>query len=235
MNVYACIAAVSAEVAKVGIGKDRKNEQQGYKFRGIDDVYNVVAPIIAKHGLVILPRVLSRSVTERQTKSGSMQFFVVVDAEFDFVAASDGSKHTVKMFGEAQDTGDKATNKAQSAAYKYAAFQTFCIPTEGDNDADATTPELTAATAALRQQLAEAGIPPAAPPAADNGPTSPPVPPGGFEAWIVALEATADDGTEPLKAAWKASKPAYRKYVTTHMADTWEALKAIADRKSVSA
>jgi len=26
-----------------------------------------------------------------------------------------------------------------SAAYKYAAFMTFAIPTEGDNDADATT------------------------------------------------------------------------------------------------
>ena len=40
------------------------------------------------------------------------------------------------------DSGDKATNKAMSAAFKYAAFQAFCIPTEGDNDADAHTPEV---------------------------------------------------------------------------------------------
>lgn len=37
------------------------------------------------------------------------------------------------------DSADKATNKAMSAAYKYAAMQAFCIPTEGDNDADAHT------------------------------------------------------------------------------------------------
>jgi hypothetical protein len=43
-NVYACIAAVSAEIAQTGISKDRKNEQQHYKFRGIDDVWRVTTP-----------------------------------------------------------------------------------------------------------------------------------------------------------------------------------------------
>ena len=141
MNVYECIAAVSDEIAKTGISKDRKNAQQGYAFRGIDDVYNALAPMLAKHKLVILPRILSRECVERTSKSGSAQFFVTVEAEFDFVSARDGSKHVARTFGEAQDSADKATNKAMSAAYKYAAFQTFCIPTEGDNDADATTPE----------------------------------------------------------------------------------------------
>ena len=42
------------------------------------------------------------------------------------------------------DTADKATNKAMSAAYKYMAMEVFCIPTEGDNDADATTHEVKA-------------------------------------------------------------------------------------------
>jgi hypothetical protein len=66
-------------------------------------------------------------------------FYVTVDVEFDFVSAEDGTKHTVKTFGEAMDSGDKATNKAMSAAYKYACFQAFSIPTESDNDADAHT------------------------------------------------------------------------------------------------
>jgi hypothetical protein len=70
---------------------------------------------------------------------GNALFYVTVEAEFDFVSSIDGSKHTVTMFGEAMDSGDKATNKAMSAAYKYAMFQAFCIPTEGDNDADAQT------------------------------------------------------------------------------------------------
>ena len=138
-NVYQLIAAVAAEVAQEGISKSRKNQQQGYQFRGIDDVYNALAPILAKHGLVILPRCIARTVAERQARGGGVLFSVVVEAEFDFVSSFDGSRHTVKTYGEAMDSADKATNKAMSAAYKYAAFQAFCIPTEGDNDADATT------------------------------------------------------------------------------------------------
>ena len=76
---------------------------------------------------------------ERVSQKGGALFYVTVDAEFDFVSAEDGTKHTVKTFGEAMDSGDKATNKAMSAAYKYACFQAFSIPTESDNDADAHT------------------------------------------------------------------------------------------------
>lgn len=139
LKVYEAIAAVTAELSIDGIAKDRDNKQQGYKFRGIDDVYNVLSPILSKHKLCMLPRILAREVSERQTKSGSVLFTVVVEAEFDLVSAVDGSRHTIRTFGEAMDSADKATNKAMSAAFKYAAMQAFCIPTEGDNDADATT------------------------------------------------------------------------------------------------
>ncbi len=143
MNVYKCINAVMAELAKHGIAKDRRNTQgSGYNFRGVDDVYNALAPLLSKHGLVILPRMLSRHCDERLSSKGGNLFYVTVEAEFDFVCAEDCSKHTVKTFGEAMDSGDKATNKAMSAAFKYAAFQAFCIPTEGDNDADAHTHEV---------------------------------------------------------------------------------------------
>jgi len=122
-----------------GIAKDSQNVQQGYNFRGIDAVYNALSPILALHKLCILPRMLKREVVERESSNNRALFYVVVEAEFDFVAAEDASMHTVKTFGEAMDSGDKATNKAMSAAYKYAAMQAFAIPTQGDNDADATT------------------------------------------------------------------------------------------------
>lgn len=143
MSVYKAINAVQAELSKIGITKDRTNTQgAGYKFRGIDDVYNTISPLMAKHGLCILPRILARECVERTSGAGKALFYVTVQAEFDFVSAEDGSKHTVATFGEAMDSGDKATNKAMSAAYKYAAFQAFAIPTEGDNDADAHTYEV---------------------------------------------------------------------------------------------
>ena len=141
-KVYHAIAAVMAEIGTSGISKDRRNQQQGYNFRGIDEVYNALSPILSKHKLCILPRILARSVTERTTQKGGVLFYVTVEAEFDLVCAEDGSTHTVRTFGEAMDSADKATNKAMSAAYKYAAMQAFCIPTEGDNDADAHTHEI---------------------------------------------------------------------------------------------
>jgi hypothetical protein len=146
-KVYSAIAAVMADLAKEGITKDRKNQQQGYNFRGIDDVYNALSPVLSRHDLCMLPRILSRSVTERQTQKGNALFYVVVEAEFDLVCSLDGSRHTIRTYGEAMDSADKATNKAMSAAYKYAAMQAFAIPTEGDNDADATTHEVAAQTA----------------------------------------------------------------------------------------
>lgn len=143
MSVYKSINAVMSELSKTGITKDRTNTQgSGYKFRGIDDVLNALSPLLSRHGLCILPRVLNRTITERISQKGGALFYVVVEAEFDFVCAEDGSKHTVKTFGEAMDSGDKATNKAMSAAYKYACFQAFSIPTEADNDADAHTYEV---------------------------------------------------------------------------------------------
>lgn len=141
MKVYQAINKVQAELAKQGIGKDRKNQAQGYKFRSIDDVYNVLSSILAENGLCVLPRIISRDLRLAETKSGGSMHYVTVEAEFDFVSSEDGTKHTVKSYGEAMDSGDKATNKAMSAAHKYAMLMAFSIPTEGDNDPDATVQE----------------------------------------------------------------------------------------------
>lgn len=144
-KVYEAISAVMQEMSRDGISKDRKNQQQGYSFRGIDDVYNALCGCLVKHKLLMLPRVIGREQTERQTKNGGALFYTIVHMEFDLVSAEDGSKHTISMDGEAMDSADKSTNKAQSAAFKYAAMQAFCIPTEGDNDADSKTHEVAAA------------------------------------------------------------------------------------------
>lgn len=141
--VYKAIAAVAKDLSESGIAKNSRNAQQGFQFRGIDAVYNALSPALVRNGLVILPRIVERTVSERTTLKGASLFYVVVKAEFDFVATEDGSTHTVTTFGEAMDSGDKATNKAMSIAYKYAAFQAFCIPTEesaADPDAETHHP-----------------------------------------------------------------------------------------------
>lgn len=138
-KVFEAILGVMKAIGTDGISKNRKNEQQGYSFRGIDEVLNALSPILVENQLLVLPRVLSRDVTERQTRHGGALFYTTVEVEYDFISAKDGSRHTIRTVGEAMDSGDKSTNKAMSAAYKYAAIQAFCIPTQGDNDADSTT------------------------------------------------------------------------------------------------
>lgn len=144
MNVYQAIGAVSKAMSHDGISKARKNTQQGYNFRGIDDVLNALSAALVSAGLVILPRCTERVVTERATKTGGALFNVTCRVEFDLVSTEDGSAHTVCTYGEAMDSADKATNKAMSAAYKYLALLVFCIPTEAspETDADYTTPEV---------------------------------------------------------------------------------------------
>lgn len=130
------------EIGKTGIAKDRKNQQQGYNFRGIDDVYNELNSLLSKHSLIMLPSVVSSERDERQTKSGGALFYTRLTVDFKLVSAEDGSSDTIRTVGEAMDSADKSSNKAQSAAYKYAAMMVFCIPTEGDNDADQQTHEV---------------------------------------------------------------------------------------------
>ena len=156
MKVYAAIAGVMGDLAKSGISKDQTNTFDKYKFRGIDDVYNALAPLLSAHGLLILPRVLERHSEERASQKGGALFYVTVKVEFDFVCAEDGSKHTVCAYGEAMDRGDKGTNKAMTAAYKYACFEAFCIPTEGSADADAETHEVESRDATATQEWIEA-------------------------------------------------------------------------------
>lgn len=222
-TVYDCIVAVAGELAQAGLSKGRRNEQQGYQFRGIDDVFNALAPLLAKHRLVILPRVLSRTVAERATKNGGVLFYVTVECAFDFVSADDKSTHTVVTYGEAMDTGDKATNKAQSAAYKYAALQTFCIPTEGGAcDADAVTHEPVPVSPAVRDIVLQAAVVAPPPPTGNHPP--------GYVTWFNLLRQSAMHGTPALEAAWLDAPKEFRQHLASIAPDAQGELKIVAGR-----
>jgi hypothetical protein len=131
------IQQVIAAFAENGIAKNRKNESQGFKFRGIDDVMNRMAKHLNEANLVIAPRISSREVNERVNSRGNPLFYVTVQVDYTIYSTIDGSSIVCSVPGEAMDSGDKATNKALSIAYKYLAFQLFAIPI--DEDPDATT------------------------------------------------------------------------------------------------
>lgn len=142
-TVAQCINYCQGRLAQVGISKGRKNKDQGYSFRGIDDIYNALTGVMSECGLIVIPQVLEREQVERKTKSGSAMFYTTLKVQYSFISAHDGSSLVACAYGEGMDTSDKSTNKAMSAAYKYCMFQTFCIPTEAV-DADETTPQVVA-------------------------------------------------------------------------------------------
>ncbi len=137
-QIHEKLAAIMGEAG--AIGKDRKNAEQGFLFRGIDTVMNHLHPLFAKHGVVILPCVVSERAEQRTTRSNAIMTVRILTIRFDFCAA-DGSVASVQVVGEGADMGDKATNKAMAIALKYALTQMLLIPfQEVDPDAE-TMPE----------------------------------------------------------------------------------------------
>lgn len=138
MNIYESIAAIMQE--GYAVSKDKKNQQQGFKYRGIDDVMNTFYPLLAQHKVFVVPEVLEQTREERQTTKGGNLIYSILRLKYTFYA-EDGSNVSAVVVGEGMDSGDKASNKAMAVGMKYALFQVFCIPTEEMTDPDATTPE----------------------------------------------------------------------------------------------
>ncbi|MDF2908777.1 MAG: hypothetical protein K0R34_4098 [Herbinix sp.] len=144
-KIYEAISNVMAEIG--AIGKNKQNEQQKFMYRGIDDVMNALQPALVKNKVFIVPEVTSEERSERSSikeyqgqKKESVLLYTRLGITYKFFA-EDGSFIEAKVIGEAMDSGDKATNKAMSIAYKYACFQVFCIPTEEMLDPDADVHE----------------------------------------------------------------------------------------------
>jgi hypothetical protein len=120
------------------VGKGERNAQQGFNFRGIDAVINAVAPALIEHGITVVPNVRtydfgSVEVGSRRTPMGHAR--VVVEYTFH---GPEGDTLMCSAPGEAMDSGDKATAKAMSVAYRTALLQALSLPTT-EADPDATT------------------------------------------------------------------------------------------------
>lgn len=159
-SIFGLMPKVMAAIG--AIGKGRKNQQQGYSFRGIDDVYNAIHDALAENQVFPVPRVLEQKREERPSKSGGLMFHVVLLVETRFYAP-DGSSVSAVTVGEAMDSSDKASNKAMSAAMKYALLETFCIPTEESKDTEDGHPEV--APVPMSKRISPAPTRDAGPPA----------------------------------------------------------------------
>lgn len=137
-KIYSAIVATMKDIG--AIGKKDKNDFDKYMFRGIDAVYNALQPAMVKNGIFVAPRLMCIEQSDRLSRKGETMIHTKVEVLYTFFA-EDGSFVEVVVPGEAMDRSDKSANKAMSAAFKYACFQTFCIPTEEMKDADAESPD----------------------------------------------------------------------------------------------
>lgn len=139
MNIYEAIA----DIMKKGyaIGKEKRNTQQGFMYRGIDDVMNTFQPLMAEAGIFVVPEVLEQTREERTSKNNTNLIYSILKMRYTFFS-SDGTSVSAVVIGEGMDSGDKASNKAMAVAMKYAMFQVFCIPTEEMEDPDGEVHEV---------------------------------------------------------------------------------------------
>lgn len=145
-QIHEAIAAIMGEVGS--IKKDRTNSGQGYKFRGIDDVYLAVHDLFVKHGVFSVPTVEEERTEDRTTAKGSALIYRVLKIRYDFFSR-DGSSLSATVIGEGMDSGDKASNKAMSVAHKYAILQLLAIPTEDTIDPEQDSHDIAAKPKAI--------------------------------------------------------------------------------------
>jgi len=136
-KIFELIPKIMEEIG--AIGKTQTNAFQKYKFRGIDDVLNRIHPVFAKHGVFVCPNVLNAEHREVESKD-KISFHATLRVAFRFYAC-DGSFIEAVTEGEGLDSSDKASNKAMSAALKYAVIQTFFVPTDDIEDSDRDSPQ----------------------------------------------------------------------------------------------
>ena len=163
--IYGAICQAMSEIG--AITKEKRNSQQGFMYRGIDDVMNALYPVLSKHGLFLTPEVLEHTREERQTKNGGNLIYSILRVRYTLFA-KDGSNISAVVIGEGMDSADKSSNKAMSVAMKYAMFQLFCIPTEEMADPDADTPPAS---------TPKTSTPKTSAPPIDSKPTAPARPP----------------------------------------------------------
>lgn len=143
--IYSAMAACMGDIDAIAKGKQTSEGAAKFKYRGIDDVYNMIHPVLSRHKVFMTSEIIEKSRQERTNQRGTVLAFTTLRMRFTFWTV-DGSSVSTVVEGEGMDSGDKSSNKAMSIAHKYALLQAFCIPTEDMADPDAEVHTVAPAT-----------------------------------------------------------------------------------------
>lgn len=155
-QIYALMSKAMGDLEP--IAKSRTNTSQGYKFRGIDDIYSALNKVLVANNIFFAPNVVSYRREDRETKNGGNAVYTLIEVQYVFWAP-DGSCITTCVVGEGMDFGDKATNKAMTAAVKAMLTQVFCITTDDGSDTENDHIETSKPRSTYRQTQGSASSP----------------------------------------------------------------------------
>lgn len=162
------VQALSAAMDDIGaVRKDQINQHQRFNFRGVDAVVNAASPAFRRHGIVVAPTVLEKELKESRTAKGAVMANVYLTVRYTFYGPR-GDSISATVASESFDSGDKATAKAMSVAFRTALLQTLALPTDEIDDPDHVTYERAPHAAPTPDRQT-----PPPPPAPDLTPPSP--------------------------------------------------------------
>jgi hypothetical protein len=136
-TVVEALSAVMEDVQ--AIGKNDRNTQQGYQFRGIDATVNAVGPAFRKHGVIAVPTQVEARYRDVRTSTDKPSRECTVLVTYRIYGPA-GDHIDAQVPGESMDFGDKGAPKAMSVAYRILLLQALCIPTH-DPEPDAQSYE----------------------------------------------------------------------------------------------
>ena len=139
--IYKQISLIMVDIEAVGKDQEFKAEKYGFKFRGIDDVYNALHDAMGEHKVFSTSKILKKKTDEKANKYNNLVFMHDLTIEYTFWA-EDGSHVSTEVVGVGHDQSDKSANKAMAVGHKYALLQIFCIPTEEKKDPEHDAQEL---------------------------------------------------------------------------------------------
>lgn len=119
------------------VGKNERNQQQNFNYRGIDAVVNAVNPVLAEVGGFIIGEALSTEYESFVSAKGTAGTVARLTAKYSWYGTDGGEPISGVVSSEANDYADKATAKAWSVALRTFLLQTLMLPTD-DPDPDSS-------------------------------------------------------------------------------------------------
>ncbi|MGH3585802.1 MAG: ERF family protein [Pseudonocardia sp.] len=127
---------VRKDVRAIAKGEEYKGGTTRFNFRGVDTVVNCFGPITLKHGVNVLPVQVDATYRDTTTSKGNKMRECTVRVSWLIVGPKGDTLPLLQTQGEALDSADKGTAKAQSVALRVLLLTGGLTPT---HDADPDT------------------------------------------------------------------------------------------------